>query len=125
MTLETCQFKDHLIKSGADGGIAAARMLSDSIQDILHSTLDTQAAQCSVMVRIYANLQGLSRTLARAGLVGYEARSLSPFAASFTHAQRLFDFVDVGEKKEGADYKISGMVHCTAMCRVQTESSAD
>lgn len=60
------------------------------------------------MVRIYANVLGLSKSLARSGIVGQEARSLSPFTASFTRAQDLFDFVDAGDKKEGADYKIRG-----------------
>lgn len=60
------------------------------------------------MVRIYSNLLGLSRSLARNGLVGNEARSLSPFASSFTRSQDLFDYIDAGDKKEGADYKIRG-----------------
>jgi hypothetical protein len=49
------------------------------------------------MVRAYTNLAGLSKTLARAGLVGNEARSLSPFCSSFARAQDLFDFVDAGD----------------------------
>jgi hypothetical protein len=64
------------------------------------------------MVRIYSNILGLSKTMARAGLVGHEARSLSTFASSFTRAQDLFDYVDAGDKKEGADYKIRGMAYC-------------
>lgn len=60
------------------------------------------------MVRIYANLSGLSKCLAKAGLVGQEARSLAPFTSSFTRAQDLFDFVDAGDKKETADFKIRG-----------------
>lgn len=67
------------------------------------------------MVRIYANVLGLSKSLARSGIVGQEARSLSPFTASFTRAEDLFDFVDAGDKKEGADYKIRGMNNY--MCR--------
>jgi hypothetical protein len=61
------------------------------------------------MVRVYANILGLSKVLARAGMVGHEARSLSPFTSSFTRAQDLFDFVDAAEKKEGSDFKIRGM----------------
>lgn len=72
------------------------------------------------MVRIYANVLGLSKSLARSGFVGHEARSLAPFAASFTRAQDLFDFVDAGDKKEGADYKIRGMAR-----PVRREPSAD
>jgi hypothetical protein len=60
------------------------------------------------MVRIYANLAGLSNTLARAGLAGNESRSIAPFTASFTRSQDLFDFIDAGDKKEGADFKIRG-----------------
>lgn len=63
---------------------------------------------CRVMVRVYANLAGLSKTLAKTGLVGQEARSLATFTSSFTRAQDLFDFVDAGDKKDGADFKIRG-----------------
>lgn len=60
------------------------------------------------MVRIYANVLGLSKTLGHAGLVGREARSLAPFTSSFTRSEDLFDYVDAGDKKEGADHKIRG-----------------
>jgi hypothetical protein len=60
------------------------------------------------MVRVYANMLGLSKTLARAGLCGHEARSLAPFTSAFNRAQDLFDFVDAAEKKEGSDFKIRG-----------------
>jgi hypothetical protein len=70
--------------------------------------LRSDAEQCRIMVRVYANLAGLSKTLARAGLTGHEARSLAPFSANFTRSQDLFDFVDAGDKKEGADFKIRG-----------------
>lgn len=102
-------FREELIKAGADGGITAAALLNDSIKDILHDQIGTQADQCRIMVRIYSNLLGLSKTLARSGLVGHEARSLSPFAASFTRSRDLFDYIDAGDKKEGADFKIRGM----------------
>ncbi|KAH8432720.1 zinc finger CCCH domain-containing protein [Aspergillus melleus] len=104
-----CLFKEHLVKAGSDGGITAARLLSDSIREQLQDRLGGQADQCRIMVRIYSNVLGLSKSLARIGLLGYEARSLSPFAASFTRSQDLFDYVDAGDKKEGADYKIREM----------------
>lgn len=75
----------------------------------MHSTMGMQADSCRIMVRVYANILGLSKVLARAGMVGHEARSLSPFTSSFTRAQDLFDFVDAAEKKEGSDFKIRGM----------------
>jgi hypothetical protein len=74
----------------------------------MHSTMGMQAEQCRIMVRVYANVLGLSKALARAGLMGHEARSMSPFTSSFTRAQELFDYVDAAEKKEGSDFKIRG-----------------
>lgn len=70
--------------------------------------MGVQADQCRIMVRVYANILGLSKILARAGMVGHEARSLSPFTSAFNRAQDLFDFVDAAEKKEGSDFKIRG-----------------
>ncbi|KAH0345274.1 hypothetical protein KCU81_g4401, partial [Aureobasidium melanogenum] len=98
-------FEDSLIKGGAEGGIRAANILHDTIQDRL-SRRGHEYENCKVMVRAYTNLAGLSKTLARAGLVGHEARSLSPFCSNFTRAHDLFDFVDAGDKKENADNKI-------------------
>ena len=71
-----------------------------------------QAENCRVMVRVYANMLGLSKTLARAGMVGHEARALSPFASGFNRAEGLFDFVDAADKKEGSDFKIRGRHSC-------------
>jgi hypothetical protein len=96
------------LKNGSEGGIAAARELSDSVKELMHSTMGMQAEQCRIMVRVYANVLGLSKALARAGLTGHEARSLSPFTSSFTRSQELFDYVDAAEKKEGSDFKIRG-----------------
>lgn len=84
--------------------------MSESIRSLLQEQLPDQANQCRVMVRIYSNLLALSKTLARAGLAGHEARSLSTFTSNFTRSQDLFDFIDAGDKKEGADFKIRGMV---------------
>ena len=71
-----------------------------------------QADNCHVMVRVYANMLGLSKALARADIVGNEARSISPFASGFNRAEGLFDFVDAGDKKEGSDFKIRGRHSC-------------
>ena len=97
------------MKNGSEGGINAARELSDSVKELMHSTMGMQAEQCRIMVRVYANVLGLSKALARAGFTGHEARSLSPFTSSFTRAQELFDYVDAAEKKEGSDFKIRGI----------------
>lgn len=61
------------------------------------------------MVRIYANLAGLSKAAAKAKLCGFDKRALAPFVASFNRSNDLFDFVDAGELKENADFKIRAM----------------
>lgn len=85
----------------------AAQHLHQQIEEYL-PRLGKDVARCRIMVRIYANLQGLSKASARLNLCGGEARALAPFTAGFTRAQELFDFVDAGDKKEGADFKIRG-----------------
>ncbi|KAJ6001139.1 hypothetical protein N7481_001548 [Penicillium waksmanii] len=88
-------FKEHFIKASSDGGINAARELSDSVRELMFSTMGAEADRCRIMY-----------VLARSGMVGHEARSLSPFSSAFNRAQDLFDFVDAAEKKEGSDFKI-------------------
>lgn len=61
------------------------------------------------MVRIYANLAGLSKAVSKVGLAGPEKRSLAPFVANFNRSNGFFDFVDAGELKENADFKIRSL----------------
>ena len=99
-------FNDDLVSNGTEGGQKAARLLNDAVKNSLRGRgLD----HCRIMVRVYANLAGLSKALSRAKLAGPEKRSLAPFAASFTRSDDLFDFVDAGELKENADFKIRAM----------------
>jgi hypothetical protein len=68
------------------------------------------------MVRVYASFKYLSKTLAKIGLCGNESRSIAPLACGFTRAQELFDFVDAGDVKEGADRKIEGESYPRSRC---------
>lgn len=96
-------FDDDLVSSGAESGSRAAKLLNDVVRNSLRGrNLD----HCRVMVRIYANLAGLSKALSKSKLVGAEKRSLAPFVANFNRSNELFDFVDAGELKENADFKI-------------------
>ena len=99
-------FDDDLVSRGAEGGQEAARILNDVVKSSLRSRgLD----HCRIMVRVYANLAGLSKALSKVKLAGPEKRSLAPFTASFNRSNELFDFVDAGELKENADFKIRAM----------------
>ncbi|GAB1735524.1 hypothetical protein NU219Hw_g4103t1 [Hortaea werneckii] len=99
-------FNDDFVSRGAEGGQKAAQLLKDNI----NRSLRWKGLEgCQIMVRVYANLVGLSKSLAKAGLAGKEKRSLATFAASFTQSNDLFDFVDAGESEESANFKIRAM----------------
>lgn len=66
------------------------------------------------MVRIYADVVGVSKSMSKAGLLGAEKRSLAPFIANFNRSKALFDYVDAGELKENADFKLRGLLRLYA-----------
>jgi len=99
-------FDDDLISNGGEGGQRAAQLLNDAVRSSLRSRgLD----HCRIMVRVYANVSGLSKALSKVKLAGPEKRSITPFMASFNRSNDLFDFVDAGDLKENADFKIRAM----------------
>jgi hypothetical protein len=95
----------------ARGGTNAARLLNDAVKASLRRK---GLEHCQVMVRVYANVAGLSKALSKAGLVGAEKRSFAPFIASFNRSSGLSDFVDAGEMKENADSKLRALLHLYA-----------
>ena len=99
-------FDDDLVSNGADGGQKAAALLNAAITGSLRSR---GLEHCRIMVRVYANLSGLSKVLSTVKLAGPEKRSLAPFVSSFNRSNDLFDFVDAGELKENADFKIKAL----------------
>lgn len=99
-------FDDDLISSGGEGGSRAAGLLNNSIKSSLRAR---GLEHCKILVRVYANLAGLSKAVSKAKLCGAEKRSLAPFVAGFNRSNELFDFVDAGELKENADFKLRGM----------------
>ncbi|KAI0203012.1 hypothetical protein F4808DRAFT_418792 [Astrocystis sublimbata] len=104
-------FGDEFLSAGADGGSRLAQHLHLEIEQSLRKKgLD----RCDVMVRIYANLASLSRILSRHGLATADKRSLSPFVANFNRSYGLMDFIDAGELKENADFKIRALINLYA-----------
>lgn len=104
-------FNDTLLAAGADGGTQAAQLLNDNVRASLRRK---GLEHCDIMVRVYANVAGLSKALSKAGLVGADKRSLAPFIASFNRSYPLTDFVDAGELKENADFKLRGLLRLYA-----------
>lgn len=104
-------FNDSLITAGADGGSQAAQLLNEGVKASLRRK---GLEHCEIMVRVYANVVGLSKALNKAGLVGAEKRSLANFIANFNRSYPLTDFVDAGELKENADFKLRGLLRLYA-----------
>ncbi|KAG7408759.1 hypothetical protein Forpe1208_v011965 [Fusarium oxysporum f. sp. rapae] len=104
-------FDERFVKDGEEGGSRAAKQLYDTIKDSLRCKgLET----CEVMVRVYANLTGLSKALCKNGLAGAEKRSLSSFTTGFNRSYGLADFIDAGELKENADFKLKAILRLYA-----------
>ncbi|KAL6353659.1 hypothetical protein LRP88_12972 [Fusarium phalaenopsidis] len=104
-------FDDHFVGSGEEGGSRAAKQLIDSVKSSLRRK---GLESCEVMVRVYANLVGLSKSLYKNGLCGAEKRSLASFVAGFNRSYGLADFIDAGGLKENADFKLKAILRLYA-----------
>lgn len=82
---------------------------------MLHSYVTEWASQnvvdyprdAKIVVRVYANVKGLSETCTKAGLVDAPFK-VEDFVRGFTRGKTLFDFTDVGAGKDRADGKMNG-----------------
>ncbi|KAL2260302.1 hypothetical protein VTK26DRAFT_5724 [Humicola hyalothermophila] len=86
-------FSDTLVSKRAEGGAMAAQLLNEESMP---------------------TFQGLSKALAKTGPVGGECRPLGPFIANFNRAYGLTEFVDAGELKENADFKLRALLRLYA-----------
>lgn len=91
-------FHDSLIRAQR-GGFRAARMLEGAVQEVLGED------SMPILVRVYANVDELARSLCAAKLVGSEAE-LHRFSKQFTKSRPGFDFVNVGYEKGNASSKM-------------------
>ncbi|KAL8640908.1 MAG: hypothetical protein Q9226_008693 [Calogaya cf. arnoldii] len=96
-------FDGSLISHGARGGGEAANRLLNSIKH--HLQQYEGAVHWKIIIRVYANIEGLLKKFAYIGFTE-EEKGLRQFVAGFTQSQPLFDFVDAGQGKERADHKI-------------------
>ncbi|KAL8993667.1 MAG: hypothetical protein Q9169_006178 [Polycauliona sp. 2 TL-2023] len=93
-------FENNLISRGAAGGGEAANRLLHSIKRSVQ-----QHGSVKIIVRVYANIEGLLKKFAYIGFAE-EEKAMRQFVAGFTQSQPLFDFIDAGQGKERADHKI-------------------
>lgn len=113
------QFKDDLIKLGLEGGKKAAQLLKQAVEQLLKSS-DSSAApthHLQVIIRVYANLKGLSGTYNDMEVLS--EHTFSEFVSGFNMGDVLCDYVDAGSGKECSDEKVKAIfrfhlddVHC-------------
>ena len=94
------------MKDGEAGGSQAAQLLQDSIKNKITSMAST-ADQWSIVVNVFANSAKLANALVDHGIIDSTA-TFDNFISGFNKSNALFNFVDAGSGKEGADHKIKG-----------------
>ncbi|KAG8525620.1 uncharacterized protein KY384_009264 [Bacidia gigantensis] len=86
-----------------DGGQKAADEIAARIEDHMAS----DGNDIDVVIRAFANLKGLKTGVLKRGKMGVHVNP-ERFVQSFSQRSGMFDFVDVGDAKEGVDHKIRG-----------------
>jgi hypothetical protein len=103
--LVASQFNEDFVRQGVEGGKQAAAALRNIILEHYGHIAD----DIEVMVKVCANVTGLSRALVRAESLE-NVNVFRDFTIGFTQGKASFEFLDVGHGKERADSKIRGMV---------------
>lgn len=89
-----------------EGGEDAGKHLRSSVLDY-YKTNPKFHADDRVIIRVYANVRGLSRTLKAAKIISEES-TFDQFIAGFNKSHPLSDYIDAGAHKEAADSKLKG-----------------
>ncbi|KAF2130287.1 hypothetical protein P153DRAFT_313993 [Dothidotthia symphoricarpi CBS 119687] len=89
------KFRGDLVRGMNNGGSQAAKLLTEAVRQYLPKT-----KKYRLVVRVYANMKGLSQEAFKAGVLqnNQGGRSLSAFAVGFSREDTLFDFTDVGDQ---------------------------
>lgn len=101
------QFNEKVLQAAENGGHSAAKFLYDSVRAQIAETMPNLPPDVKIVVRVYANLKGLAEAAFRSGLVENPA-FVEDFLRGFTANNPLFDFVDVGPRRDRTLIKISG-----------------
>ncbi|KIW15332.1 hypothetical protein PV08_05378 [Exophiala spinifera] len=105
---DSMPFLDEFLSRGMEGGEAAGKHLRSSVLDY-YKTNPKFHADDRVIIRVYANVRGLSRTLKAAKIISDES-TFDQFIAGFNKSHPLSDYVDAGVHKEAADSKLKGLL---------------
>ncbi|KAM0424480.1 hypothetical protein ACHAPT_010405 [Fusarium lateritium] len=117
-------FVDELVRQGKVGGTKAAQALKDAIK----AKWSGQSPYMEVVTCIYANMKGMGNTYKQSEVLS-DLSDWYEFVCGFNMVDPLFDYVNAGNGKECADYKIKTVfrhhfdnVHCR---RIVLGASAD
>ncbi|KAF1945354.1 hypothetical protein EJ02DRAFT_431710 [Clathrospora elynae] len=92
------RFCNELLQELHARGTKAASLLYDVVSDEIAVILPKLARnKYSLVIRIFASLQDLSKDAAAQKLVGGNFHSIAPFFTGFTKARPFFDVVDAGD----------------------------
>ncbi|KAJ9606162.1 hypothetical protein H2200_009123 [Cladophialophora chaetospira] len=97
-------FLNDLVKKGIHGGDAAAKLLRKAVFEYLRNDPHFKHDH-KIIIRIYANLRGLTRTYIEKGILP-NTTLFTEFVLGFNKAHPLCDFIDAGNHKEAADQKL-------------------
>ncbi|GAQ08487.1 hypothetical protein ALT_5808 [Aspergillus lentulus] len=100
-------FNNELLQDPRQGAPEAALRLTQAVRNYLKDT-PLGSEDVPIVVRIFANLNGLAKSLFHHNAIDYEDK-MRVFAEQFTNSRAEFDFVNVGHGKENADSKMRKM----------------
>lgn len=110
------QFQDKYITRKAQGGESLADELNLRIREYLREQFE-DADSLDIIVRVYANLEGMANYLVRLEKVR-NLGQLRAFSTGFCGRITSFDWIDTGVGKEGgAGRKVRGM---GSICRADS-----
>ncbi|KAJ5663970.1 hypothetical protein N7507_004701 [Penicillium longicatenatum] len=111
-------FRDEFLRRPRQGAIEASQRLVQAVKnEIRDGSIDK--ANLTVVVRIFANMRGLSKVMAHERVIGSQG-DLAVFAKEFNTTCDGFDFINVGYGKENADSKMRKMLdhyYRTVQCK--------
>jgi hypothetical protein len=89
-----------------NGGKKTVSLLKQAIEEELKTSMPESAPHLKVMIRVYANLEGLAKTYSELDVAS--SPIFSSFIRGFNMGDATCDFVDAGNGKECSDEKIKG-----------------
>lgn len=105
-------FRNTLLRDGDAGGRRCAAMLHQAINEQIFSTIDGLPAETQVLVRIYADLEGLNTAFVTSGVIDSSVQ-LRSFARGFVQDRATFDMINVySQGRETIIDKVEGLYFC-------------